>query len=97
MHIIFGKFVGGRGAVGLLVLRMVVGAAFILHGWPKFQHAFNWMGPGAPRPCPLPGTGGAVRVWWRLCLDFGSADADCGVRHRLHDDGGFSDGASATW
>ncbi len=50
MHIIFGKFVRGRGAVGLLILRMVVGAAFILHGWPKFQHAFNWMGPGAPVP-----------------------------------------------
>jgi len=36
--------------VGLLVLRAVVGAAFLLHGWPKIQHPFGWMGPEAPMP-----------------------------------------------
>ncbi len=50
MHRLFGQFVGGRGAVGLLILRLVMGSALILHGWPKIQHATGWMGPGAPVP-----------------------------------------------
>jgi len=37
-------------AVGLLLFRLVVGSALMLHGWPKFQSAFNWMGPDAPVP-----------------------------------------------
>lgn len=45
-----GEFVQGWKAVGLLVLRVVVGLAFMQHGWPKFQHAFNWMGPEATVP-----------------------------------------------
>ena len=45
--------VRGPGAVGLLLLRLVMGAAFILHGWPKIQHAFTWMDrPGVPAPVP---------------------------------------------
>lgn len=50
MHRIFGQFVGGRGAIGLLALRLVMGSALLLHGWPKIQHATSWMGPGAPVP-----------------------------------------------
>jgi len=42
--------VGGKGAVAILVLRLVAGLAFIQHGWPKFQHAFSWMGPEATVP-----------------------------------------------
>jgi putative oxidoreductase len=41
--LIYPNFVGGRGALGLLVLRVLIGAAFILHGWPKIQDAFHWM------------------------------------------------------
>lgn len=45
--------VGGRGGVGLLLVRLVTGAAFVLHGWPKIQNAFGWMDrPGAPSPVP---------------------------------------------
>lgn len=40
----------GRGAVGLLIVRVVAGLAFVQHGWPKFQHAFNWMGPESSMP-----------------------------------------------
>ena len=31
--------------VGLLAIRLVAGLAFMLHGWPKIQHPFAWMGP----------------------------------------------------
>jgi putative oxidoreductase len=45
-------FSGGAGAVGLLVLRLVVGAAFILHGWPKIQNATTWMNAFAGEKAP---------------------------------------------
>ena len=41
---------GGTAAVGLLILRLVAGAAIALHGWPKIQSATSWMGPDAPVP-----------------------------------------------
>ncbi len=34
----------------LLLLRVVVGAAFIAHGWGKVQAISSWMGPNAPVP-----------------------------------------------
>lgn len=37
-------------ALSLLLLRVVVGIAFILHGWGKIQAPFNWMGPESPVP-----------------------------------------------
>ena len=39
-----------KSSVALLVLRLITGLAFMLHGWPKIQNAFNWMGPDAPIP-----------------------------------------------
>ncbi len=30
-------------STGLLLVRLVVGAAFVLHGWPKMQNPFGWM------------------------------------------------------
>jgi putative oxidoreductase len=44
-------FVRGRGALALLALRVVVGAAFIMHGLPKLQKPFTWM-DGMPNPAP---------------------------------------------
>jgi putative oxidoreductase len=38
----------GGQSLGLLVLRFVVGAAFILHGWPKIQKPTSWMGDAVP-------------------------------------------------
>jgi putative oxidoreductase len=35
---------------GLLLFRVVMGAAFILHGWPKIQTPFGWMPPDANMP-----------------------------------------------
>lgn len=40
--------VGLRGSVALLLVRLVVGAAFMFHGWPKIQHPFDWMGDKFP-------------------------------------------------
>ena len=39
-----------RISIGLLVVRIAMGVAFIMHGWPKIQNAFSWMGPDAPVP-----------------------------------------------
>ena len=34
----------------LLFLRLIVGVAFILHGWGKIQTPFSWMPPESPVP-----------------------------------------------
>jgi putative oxidoreductase len=39
-----------RVSVAILLLRLVVGGAFILHGWGKIQTPFGWMPPEAPVP-----------------------------------------------
>ncbi|WP_437872079.1 DoxX family protein [Sorangium sp. So ce363] len=42
-------------SVGLLALRVVIGVAFMFHGWGKIQAPFSWMGPTAPVPGFLQG------------------------------------------
>ena len=34
----------------LLVIRVVAGAAFVIHGWGKIQQPFGWMGPDSFAP-----------------------------------------------
>jgi putative oxidoreductase len=34
----------------LLIIRLVVGFAFMYHGWGKIHHPFNWMGENALFP-----------------------------------------------
>jgi putative oxidoreductase len=41
---------GFRASLGLFVLRVVVGAAFVLHGLPKIKAPFSWMPDGSPIP-----------------------------------------------
>lgn len=43
MRRLFPEFRGGPAAVGLFLVRLVMGAAFILHGWPKLQNPTGWM------------------------------------------------------
>ncbi len=43
---IFGNYVRGRGAAGLLIVRLVFGLGIMLHGWQKIQSPggpFAWM------------------------------------------------------
>lgn len=49
-RLLFNDFVGGRVAVGLLVLRLVAGLGMMFHGWGKIQNPFGWMGDGAGIP-----------------------------------------------
>jgi putative oxidoreductase len=37
-------------SIALLLLRVVAGAAFVIHGYGKMQSPFSWMPPGAPVP-----------------------------------------------
>jgi putative oxidoreductase len=50
MRVVYPIFASVRGSIGLFLLRLVSGAAFILHGWPKIQNATGWMGADAPVP-----------------------------------------------
>lgn len=48
LHLFYCGTVGPMGSAGLLVLRLVMGAAFLFHGWPKIQNPLEWMGPEVP-------------------------------------------------
>jgi putative oxidoreductase len=37
-------------SIALLLLRLVAGSAFLIHGWGKMQAPMSWMGPDAPVP-----------------------------------------------
>ena len=39
-----------QASAALLPLRVVVGAALVLHGWPKIQNPLGWMGTDAAVP-----------------------------------------------
>ena len=52
MRWLFPEFRGGAAAVSLLLVRLVVGTAFILHGWPKMQNPTGWMQAFGLPPTP---------------------------------------------
>ena len=42
-----------KASVALLILRLVAGIAFMMHGWPKIQNPMGWAGPDAKIPGAL--------------------------------------------
>lgn len=50
LSIVWGQFVGGRAAWGLLAVRIIFGGALALHGLQKMSNPTGWMGPDAPVP-----------------------------------------------
>jgi putative oxidoreductase len=43
MRRLFPIFIGGWGGLALLLVRLVMGLAFVQHGWPKIQNPMGWM------------------------------------------------------
>ena len=62
---------GHVGSVAVLLLRLVMGVAFVLHGWPKIQNPFGWMGPGAPMPGILLALAALAEFGGGIALIFG--------------------------
>lgn len=52
-RLVFPGYPGGRTGAAMLVLRILVGVAFMFHGYGKIQDPFGWMGPTATMPGPL--------------------------------------------
>ena len=76
MQGLFPAYVTGRGAIALLLLRLVTGAAFIFHGWYKVQSPggpFGWMGAEAPVPGFLQGLAVFSELGGGLALILGLA------------------------
>ena len=48
--LLFPPLPSSRVSIGLLVLRVVAGAAMMQHGWGKIQNPFGWMGDALPGP-----------------------------------------------
>ncbi|HUR45809.1 MAG TPA: DoxX family protein [Candidatus Saccharimonadales bacterium] len=44
------EYLSARVSLGLLLVRLVVGLAFMFHGYGKIQHPTGWMGPDAKVP-----------------------------------------------
>ncbi|HEX8833703.1 MAG TPA: DoxX family protein [Abditibacteriaceae bacterium] len=50
MERIFGNFLSGRAAIGLLIIRVIFGIAMASHGMSKIQNPTGWMGPKSTTP-----------------------------------------------
>jgi putative oxidoreductase len=66
MYGLYTQHWAGWQSLCLLVLRLVVGTAFILHGWPKIQNPLHWMGdkvtPVLQLACALAEFGGGIAL-----------------------------------
>ena len=58
-------------AWALLIMRLIMGIAFILHGWGKIQNPFGWMPPTAPVPGILQGLAALAEFGGGIALILG--------------------------
>jgi putative oxidoreductase len=70
-HCFYCETVGRLGSAGLLVLRLVMGTAFVLHGWSKIQNPLGWMGPDAVMPGILQALAAVSEFGGGIALVFG--------------------------
>ncbi len=70
-HWFYNETTGQLGSAGLLLLRLVMGAAFVLHGWGKIQNPLGWMGPQATMPGILQALAAISEFGGGLALIFG--------------------------
>jgi putative oxidoreductase len=79
---------GGRGAVGLLILRVAFGLGIMLHGLQKLQNdhgPLHWMGENAPVPEVLQGLsvlaefGGGIAIVIGLLTPLASFGLTCNM------------------
>jgi len=61
----------GLVSTALLLVRVVVGLAFTIHGWGKIQHPFDWMGPDSWAPGFLQGLAALSEFGGGLAWAFG--------------------------
>ena len=69
------------GSFALLLIRLVAGAAFMLHGWGKIQHPFGWMPPDSGFPSVLQGLAALAEFGGGLAWILGLLTplASCGI------------------
>lgn len=67
----FPGFISGRPGVGLLVLRVLIGVAFMVHGFGKIQHPSSWMGPDSWAPGWLQALAAGSEFFGGLALALG--------------------------
>lgn len=68
MKILYPEIASPRISAGILLLRVIIGLAFMVHGWPKMQHPASWMGPGAFAPPWLQAVVAVVEFFGGLAL-----------------------------
>jgi hypothetical protein len=94
-HLFYCDTVGRLGSVGLLLLRLVMGAAFVLHGWPKIQNPFGWMGPEATMPGILIALAAVAEFGGGNGLDRWTSHPACFPGDHKHDGRGHRHGSRA--
>lgn len=74
----------------LFVMRLIMGIAFIFHGWGKIQNPFNWMGADASMPgflqflAALSEFGGGIGLIFGLLTPLWSLGIACTMAVAVH-------------